>query len=110
MIETYLANHENLVGLGKLGKLLQRRHESLVVVPSSSRIDEDDIVALLGRMANGIFGNSSGILAISLLVQLHLSAFSSRELLEVSHVYGELLNSAGTESITSSDEDFVFVL
>lgn len=107
---TYLANHENLVRLGKLGKLLQRRHEPLVIVSPPSRVDEDDVVALLSRVVDGVLGHGSGILAVSLLVQLDPSTFSGCELLEISHVDGELLDGTRAERVSGGDEDLVLVL
>lgn len=108
--QTYLANHENLIRLGKLGKLLQRRHESLVIVPPPSRINKNDVVALLSSMVNGILGDGSSIFAVSLLVQLDFASFSGRQLLKVPHMHGELLDGARTESVAGGDEDLVLVL
>lgn len=38
-----LAHHEDLIGLRQLAKLLERGHESLVVVPTSRGVDQNDI-------------------------------------------------------------------
>lgn len=107
---TYLADHEDLVGLGKLGKLLEGRHEALVIVASTSRVNEDNVVALLRGVGDRILGHRGGVLAVALLVELDLAALARRQLLEVAHVDGELLDGAGAEGVAGGDEDLVLVL
>lgn len=107
---TYLADHENLVRLRKLGKLLERRHEALVVVPAASRVDEDDVEALVGGMGDCVLCDGGGVLAVALLVELDLAALAGGELLEVADVDGELLDGAGAEGVSGGDEDLVLVL
>lgn len=110
-VGTYLANHENLVRLGKLGKLLQRGHEPLVVVSPPGGVDEDHVVALARGVGDGVLGHGRGVLAVALLVNVHLAAaLSGRELLEVPHVHGELLHRAGAERVARGDEHAVLVL
>lgn len=106
----YLSNHQNLVGLSKLGKLLERRHQALVVVPSASRVDEDNVKALLGRKGDGVLGNRGSILAVALLVELYLAALSSCQLFEVPYMDSELLNGTGSERVAGRDEYLVLVL
>lgn len=108
--QTYLADHEDLVWLGKLGKLFQRRHEALVVVSPAGGVDENHVVALLRGVGDGILGNGDGILAVALLIQLHLTALASRQLLEVAHMNRELLNGTGAERVASGDEYLVLIL
>lgn len=106
----YLSNHQDLVRLGKLGKLLERRHQALIVVPAASRVDEDNVKALLGRKGNGVLGNSGGILAVALLVELDLAALSSCQLFEVPYMDSELLDGTGSERVAGRDEHLVLVL
>ncbi len=105
-----LADHEDLVGLGKLGKLFERRHEALVVVPAASRVNEDDVVTLLRGVGDGVLGHRSSVLAVALLVQLNLAALARRQFLEVADVHGELFNGAGAEGVAGCDEYLVLVL
>lgn len=79
-------------------------------MPSAGGIDEDDVEALCGSMGNGILGDRSGVLAVALLVQLHATAFTGRELLQVTDVDSELLDGAGTEGVSGGDEHAVLVL
>lgn len=110
-IGTYLANHEDLVGLGKLGKLFERRHETLVVVSTAGGVNEDNVVVLLCSMGDCVLGDGGGVLAVTLLVELDLAAtFSGCELLEVANVDCELLDGAGAKRVTCRDKDLVFVL
>lgn len=96
--------------MSKLGKLLQRGHESLIVMSTACCIYEHNIEVLARRMGNGIFGHSCGVLAIALLVELDLATLASRELLQVAHMNCQLLDSTGAEGIAGRDEDLVFVL
>lgn len=107
---TYFANHEDLVRLSKLGKLLERRHKSLVIVPSTSCVDEDNVITFLRSMAHSILGDCGSILAVTLLIKLNATTLTGRQLLEVTDVNSELLDGAGTESVTGGDENLVFVL
>lgn len=110
-VATYLANHEYLVGLGKFGKLFERRHETLVVVSTASSVDEDDVVALLCSVGDCVLGHGGSVLAVALLVELNLTAaFPGCEFLEVADVDGELLDGAGAKRVTCGDKDLVFVL
>jgi hypothetical protein len=109
-LSTYLADHEDLVGLGELGKLLERRHEALVVVTPACSVDENDIVPLGSAVRDGILGYRRGVLAVALLVDVDGAALARRELLEVAHVHGELLDGAGAEGVGGGDEDLVPVL
>ena len=62
--------------MSKLCKLLERRHETLVVVSSTSSVDENDIIALLSRMAYGVLCDGSSILAITLLVEFNAATLT----------------------------------
>jgi len=79
MVISYLANHQNLVRLGKLGKLLQRRHETLVIVSAAGRVNQDHVKLLLGSKRDGILCHGCGVFAVTLLVQLYLAALTGRE-------------------------------
>lgn len=107
---SYLADHENLIGLSKLGKLFQGGHETLVVVSASGGVNEDDVEAVLRGVSHGVASDGGGVLAVALLVELNAAALTDGELLEVADVHGELLNGAGAEGVAGGDEDLVLVL
>ena len=109
-IAAYLANHENLVWLRKLGKLLQGRHESLVIMPPPGGVNEHNIIPLLVRVRHRILRNGCRILPVSFLVQFHLPALARRKLLEVPHMHGQLLDCARPERVARGNEHSVLVL
>lgn len=105
-----LADHEDLVWLGKLREFLEGGHEALVVVATTGGVDEDDVVALLGGVGDCVLGDGGGVLAVALLVEFDLASFAGGEFFEVADVDGELLDGAGAEGVAGGDEDFVLVL
>lgn len=109
-IITYLAHHENLIRLGKVGKLFERAHEALVVVAATGGINQDNVEALGGGVSDGVTGDLGGVLAVSLLVELDLAALADGQLLEVADVDSELFDGAGAEGVAGSDENAVFIL
>lgn len=105
-----LADHEDLVGLRKLGEFFQRRHEPLVVVAAAGRVDEDHVEARLRGVRDGVLGDGRRVLAVALLVQLDLPALARRQLRQVADVHRELLHRAGAECVARRDEHLVLVL
>lgn len=74
-------------------------------------IDEDDIVALLLGVSDGVAGDMRGVLAVPLLVQLHpAQPFALTEFPEVAGVHAELFDGARAEGVAGGDEDAQVVL
>ena len=107
---THLSYHEDFVGLGKFRELLERGHEALVVVAAAGSINENNIVTLLGSLADGVLGDGGGVTAVALLEDLDAAALALRQLLEVADVDLELLDCTGPEGIARRDQHAVLVL
>jgi hypothetical protein len=105
-----LAHHEYLVWIRELAKLLQRRHEPLVVVPSPRSIDQDDIEPVLLGVLHRVGRNVRRVLAVALLEDVHAAALALRQFLQVPHVHTQLLDGAGAERVGGGDEHAVVVL
>lgn len=105
-----LADHEDLVWVGELAELLERRHEAGVVVAAAGGVDEDDVEAVLLGVDDGVGGDVGGVFAVALFEQVDGAAFAGGELLEVADVDAELLDGARAERVCGGDEDAVVVL
>ena len=105
-----LADHEDLVRSSKVGKLLQGRHQSAVVVTSTGRVDENDGEVVGGGMLDGFLGHLGRVFAVALFVQFHVATFALAELPQVAGVHAQLLDRAGSEGIACGDEHSIPVL
>ena len=106
-----LSHHEDLIWIGEITKFLQIRHQTGVVVPSSSGVDKYDIEMLLCSVGYGVFGDVRCVLTISFFVELYFSKILPfRQFLEVSRMYAKLFDSTGSESIASGNKKVEFVL
>lgn len=105
-----LAHHQDLIRLRELGELLERRHQTLVVVPAAGGVDKHDVEAACGGVRDGVFGDVGRVFAVALFVQLDAAAFARGELLEVAGVHAQLFDGAGPEGVARGDQDAEFVL
>lgn len=77
---------------------------------SASGVDKDDVKAVLLGIADSVLGDVGGVFTVALFVELDDAALADGEFLEVTGVDAELLDCAGAECVTGSDEDFEFIL
>ena len=108
--KTDLANHQNFVGVRKLGKFLQAAHQSLIVVSPTGGVDQNHIVSLLSGEGNSILSYVCSILAVAFLVQFNFTALARCQFREIANMHSKLLYSTRAEGITSGDEDLILVL
>lgn len=79
-------------------------------MPPPRGINEHNIVAFSRRVRYRVLRDRRRVFAISLLVQLDVAALAGRELFEIPHMHGELLDGAGAERVARRHEDSVLVL
>lgn len=97
--------------MGEGSELLERGHESGVVVPAAGGVDEDDIEFVRGRVRHGVLGDVGRVFAVALFVQLDFApALALREFLEVAGVNSELLHGPGAECVAGRDQEGKVVL
>jgi hypothetical protein len=105
-----LTDHENLIRIRQFRKLLQRTHQSSIIMSPARCINQHNVEAILLRMSHSISSDVSCIFTVSLFEQIDFAALALAEFLEVADVDAQLLDSAGAERVGCGDEDAVVVL
>jgi len=108
------SDEEDLVWVVDGDELGQCPHQWLIVLHTTSRVDEHYIETVVFRVCDRFLGDSCSVLAIPFFVELHApfaigSAIDSKHA-QVAHVNPELLHSTTPERVTSSDQDAQAVL
>lgn len=104
-------DHEDFIGIGQLAEFLEIRHQARVVVAPAGGVDEHDVEFIRLRVRHGVFGDIRRVLAVSLFIQFHLTAFLAlAQFGEVAGVDAQLFDGAGAEGVAGGDEEAEVVL
>jgi len=95
-----LADEQYQIGPRLRHQLGQRLHQGHVVLHPPGRIDEHDVVSVLGGLGNGGLGHCGGILGVALVVERYG---------EAGGVDGELFDGAGAEGVAGGEEGSALV-